>query len=121
MTKFFATLIVTTCLATIAGHALATSTNPVMLTGIEIDATGGVDEKPKTFIQFGTTMPNGRPRCATATWMVLDPNLSIDNLKALTSIATSAYLAGKTVRVNLLSTCSGSSGIINDIVMTSGN
>jgi hypothetical protein len=100
----FALLVTATALA-----VAAWSTNPVLLTGVRVD-TGVI------YLNFGTA-PNNKPVCGSSTWGILDPTLSSDSVKATTTIATAAFLAGKTVEVLWTGTCTGTFAYIGGVSM----
>jgi hypothetical protein len=92
-------------LATTAALAAGWSTNAIKVTNIELGASAaGVSE---TYLQFSSA-PNGavpsvKPACATSSWVKVDG--SADFVKAVTTLATTSMLSGKTVRVYWKGTC----------------
>jgi hypothetical protein len=86
-----------------AGTALAAAswTSYGTISNIEVDDTG---TGTSTYLTF-TTAPT-RPTCGTSTQLIAAG--SADNVKAMTATATAAFLAGRTVKVWLDWTCSGS-------------
>jgi hypothetical protein len=108
------------------------SSNPSTITYLEEDgnasgALGQQSDSPYVFVQFATK-PNATPACAkdpVNTVFMLDPNMSPNQSKAMTALLTSAFLAGKTVRVTVAPTCTtlgdpGNDAIILNVVVTSG-
>jgi hypothetical protein len=88
----------------VAGNASANwSTNSVTLTGIEIDSS------TLTYLSFSAT-PTNKPSCTASGQGLINLSASLDSQKALTSLATAAFLAGKTVTVHWTGSCSASIG-----------
>ena len=94
-------------------------TNPLSIKSIETDATSGTCTGSSgctgngsiTYVQF-TTVPAGAnpaaPACTTSTDTVVlySPQGQAEAIKSMSSIATAAFLAGKTVRIFYDGTCS---------------
>jgi hypothetical protein len=112
-----------------AAAAAGNSTNQTTITYMEEDfnpagASGSQTNVPYVFLQFAVK-PNAFPACATTNFFMLDPNLPTEQFKAMVALLTSAYLAGKTVRVFTINTCSvtgnpGNMAIVDNITITSG-
>jgi hypothetical protein len=83
--------------------ALATWSQALTISTIEVDntATGSA-----TYVMF-TATPTGKPACATSLFFGLGGGSSgsADAIKAQAALATAAFLAGKSVKVNLDSSC----------------
>jgi hypothetical protein len=80
-----------------AGTALAIGpwSNAVLISGIELDpATGAYGSS--TYLSF-TSTPSGMPSGCSSTYALLTG--PPDHLKAMTTLATSAMLAGRTVKL----------------------
>jgi len=81
--------------------ALGFSTNPLLITSVEVDkATGPGDvgeaaSLTSTFLTFSGT-PNSKPSCTSAQSIIFGPP---EHVRNLTSLATAAMLAGKKVKV----------------------
>src|SRR5438874_189091 len=83
--------------------ASASWSQALTISTIEEDNTSTGSE---TYLLF-TATPTGMPACATSNFVALgggQAGLS-DAIKAQTALATAAFLAGKSVKVNLDSTC----------------
>jgi hypothetical protein len=89
------------------------STNSVKITQIEIGPSSGANGT-STYIGF-SQMPNNRPSCATGSQAVFAG--TADHVRALTSVATAAFLAGRTVRVNWNDSCTRSYGHVTHILV----
>jgi hypothetical protein len=115
------------------------STNQTTITYMEEDRNldgeaGAQPNNPRLLLRFAVT-PNGMPACATSSTLMLDPRMGTDEWKAMTTLLTAAYLAGKTVRVDTNQTpidgpqstpCTiagspGDEALIENIIVTSGN
>ena len=89
--------------ALVSGTALAAGpwSSSVTISDIEVDGvTGGTE----TYLNF-TSTPSGKPACGTSSQVFLSGNA--DAVKAMTSVATAAYLAGRPVKVYWDGTCNG--------------
>jgi hypothetical protein len=75
--------------------------NVVQIASIEVDDTG---TGTSTYLAF-TTTATGKPSCGTSGQVIVSG--SVDNVKAITALATSAFLAGRSVKVYFDGTCSG--------------
>ena len=97
------------------GVALAAGpwSNAVVVSQIEIDgvSTGNGTE---TYLSFATS-PTGKPSCGTASQYVMIG--SVDNVKAMTVLATSAFLSGHAVKVYWSGSCSSVYAQIQHIAM----
>src|SRR5665213_2555074 len=87
------------------------STNQTAITYMEEDRnpdgeSGAQPNNPRLFLRFALT-PNGTPSCATSSTLMLDPRMATEQWKAMTTLLTAAYLAGKTVRVDTNQTAVG--------------
>jgi len=132
MTKLHVIAGVMLSVLALSGSAAAgNSTNPTTINYMEEDfnlagQSGSQTNVPYVFVQFAVK-PNNVPDCASSNFFMLDPNLPVEQFKAMTALLTSAYLAGKTVRVFTLSTCTvdgnpgNSDAIVDNITITSGN
>lgn len=78
----------------------AWSSSQGLIDAIEIDGTG---TNPQTYVGFATT-PGGKPSCGSGTGWTLFVG-SADTIKAMTTIATSAFLAGRNVEAHWDGTC----------------
>jgi hypothetical protein len=89
------------------------STNSVTITQLEVDPTSG-GNGTSTWLGFNT-MPNNKPTCASGS----QANVygSADHVRSLTSVATAAFLAGRTVRVNWNGSCTGNYGQITHLLV----
>lgn len=88
-------------LATTAALAAGWNANAIKVTNIEIGPSA------ETYLQFSAA-PNGavpsvKPSCATSSWVKVDG--TADFVKAVTTVATTSMLSGKTVRVHWKGTC----------------
>lgn len=89
------------CAILAAGTASASwSDTAVGLTSVEIDAPGG------TYVLF-TTTPSSKPSVCGSPYGLISV-ADADEQKALTTLATSAFLAGRTVRVHWTGGCDAS-------------
>ena len=81
----------------VSGTAMAAGfSTPVNVTQVEVDSSGATNGT-STYLTF-SAIPNNRPTCTgQGDQMVLAG--SAENVKALTSLATAAWLSGKVVRV----------------------
>ena len=117
MKKILVSIGISLTIGAVAATALASSR--LKINAIEVSAGGST---PAVAIQF-TTTPDLRPACANgfnSGTVSLDPNLSPDTTKAVTALATSAFLAGKSVVVFYSPNCNPGTNqpLINDIVVT---
>lgn len=92
----------------------AYSTNPVGLTVVEVDTSTSATNGTSTFLTFAS-WPNNKPACGTGPQAELTG--SVDNVKALTSLATAALLSGKTIRVYWDGTCDGTAPRVSNILL----
>jgi hypothetical protein len=107
--------------------------NPVIITAIEEDLNqagqnGSEPDHPIVFVSLATP-PNNLPvPCASNTLKIaLDPLIPIDQLKAMTALLTSAFLAGKTVKFGMNGACTIALGInpnnvalVDSVIISSG-
>jgi hypothetical protein len=99
----------------LSGSAFAAwSVTPVTLTQVEVDASATASNGTATYLGFAAT-PSNKPACGTAPQGELTG--SVDNVKGMTSVATAAFLGGKTVRVYWDGTCDGTYARIANILM----
>jgi hypothetical protein len=81
------------------------------LAQVEVDSTSATNGT-STFLGFtGGTLPTNHPTCATAVQGILAG--STDNVKAMTTLATAAFLAGRSVKVYWDGTCETALGFPN--------
>ncbi len=91
------------------------STNTVKITQVEIDPSSDAGANgTASWIGF-STLPNNRPACATGSQAVLVG--TPEHVRALTSLATAAFLAGRTVRVNWNGSCKSSYGQVTHLLV----
>lgn len=84
----------------VSATALAGWSSQALIDAVELDGTAAV---PQTYVGFATT-PSGKPSCGSGTgWALLHG--SADSAKAMTTIATSAFLAGRNVEVHWDGSC----------------
>jgi hypothetical protein len=81
------------------------------IASIEIDAVSS--GMSSTYLSFASSVSSNRPACATASLALMSG--STDSVKTMTSLATAAYLGGKSVRVYWDGTCDGTYGRITAI------
>ena len=86
----------------VTGTAMAAWSNAVTITGIEVDP---ISTGSQTYLRFSST-PTGKPGCGTSAQVAFVGNA--DQIKAMTSLATAAFLSGKTVKVYWDGTCTAS-------------
>lgn len=87
----------------VSATALAgTWSSQSLLDVIEIDATG---TSPSTYVGFASAV-TGKPACGTSGWALASGGA--ENVKAMTAILNSAFLAGRNVEVYWDGTCSSS-------------
>jgi hypothetical protein len=101
--------------SSIAFAGFSTNTG-VKIISVEVDPSSITGQNgTATWVSF-SPMPNNRPGCATGAQAIFSG--SADHIKALTSLATAAFLAGRTVKVNWNGSCSsGSYGQITHLVV----
>lgn len=94
-----------------ASAVAAWSSNAVAVIGVETDY---ISSASKLYVHFGTA-PNGKPSCASGTEAVVSGNA--EHVRNMLTVASGAFLSGKTVRVNWTGSCegSGSIGIISGL------
>ena len=94
------------------------STNTgVKITQVEADSGTNSTTAPNgtsTWIGF-SSLPNNRPGCATGSQAVVAG--TAEHIKAVTSLATAAFLAGRTVRVNWSGNCTSGYGHITHLLV----
>jgi len=93
-----------------SGTALAAApwSNAVTISSIEVDPTA---TSSVTYLTF-TSTPTGRPAaCNTATQFEFTG--PVDQIKSMTSLATAAFLSGKTVKIYYTGTCDGTYPLIS--------
>jgi len=107
-----------------AGAAWAnwTDLTNVTITKIEIDSQASAPNGTTTYLSFNPPNPGtagNRPTCATAGRPNTDDQAemtgSADNIRAMTSLATAAYLAGRPVKVYWTGGCDGNYALFNMI------
>lgn len=79
---------------------------------IEVD--GVTTGNSETYLYFTTLPSQNKPACATAGVLMIG---STDSVKSMTSIATAAFLAGRTVRMYWDGACISTYGKITAIQM----
>jgi hypothetical protein len=92
------------------------STNSgVKITQVEIDpsTTSGANGTA-SWVGF-SPMPNNKPSCAGGSQVVFVG--TAEHVRALTSLATAAFLAGRNVRVNWNGSCTGSYGQVTHLLV----
>jgi hypothetical protein len=79
-----------------AGVAMAAGpwSSAVLISGIELDPVGTTGTS--TYLRFAST-PSGMPACGTAGQVFLSGGS--DHVKAMTTLSTAAFLAGRTVKM----------------------
>ena len=88
----------------ISGSAFGDLSNAVLLTSVEIDGgEPGTTNPITTYLEFATT-PVGKPTCGGTRPSFLQG--SPEQMKAQTSLALAAFLAGKKVKVFWQGACS---------------
>lgn len=95
----------------VSSVAMAGWSSYVSVSSVEIDAV--VSGNSLTYLYF-SSVPSGKPSCSTGSAVMSG---STDSVKAMTNVATAAFLAGKTLRVYWDGTCSGSYGNITAVQM----
>lgn len=100
--KKFAIGLVSAALLVSATALAAGWSNDVQLDAIQIDGTSGTTSE--TYVGFATAV-TGKPACGTAGWALASG--TADNVKSMTAILNSAFLAGRNVQVYWDGTCSG--------------
>ena len=97
-----------------AGTAAATaawSLTPLVPTQVEVDSS------TQTFVLF-PSVPASAPGCATSTYVSINLTGSADTQKALTSLAETAFLAGRGLDVHWTGSCpKGSMGEIDGLAI----
>jgi len=111
MKKHFLGLGLVLLLVSSAASAGWSTTDRVRINRIELASVSAVST---TYLAF-STMPNGRPSCATASEGIVEG--SLENKSLITDVATTAYLAGKKVRVYWNGQCTNSRGQITRILI----
>jgi hypothetical protein len=120
-------------LALSASSSATNPVNPVLITAIEEDfnpagQNGTEPDFPITFVTLATA-PNNLPvPCASQIHQIaLDPNLPIDQIKAMAALLTSAFLAGKTVKFGINGACTsavnvspGNVALVDNVIISSG-
>lgn len=106
----------------VAGTALAAAySNPVIIKIVELadqstncTGSGGcVGNGAQTILTFATTPTGaspGRPTCgdaAAASVVLYSPTGQVEHIKSMTNVASSAFLAGKAVRIFYEGGCTG--------------
>lgn len=86
----------------ISAASWAAMSQPVLITSIEVDdaAGPGAGTTTSTYLSFSTA-PNNQPSCQVNSQAVIDG--TAEHVRAVTSLATAAMLAGKNVQVAYLS------------------
>ena len=92
--------------------AAASWTAPLKITSIEVDPVGNVGTA--TWLAFSTT-PTGKPACGKAGQVELTG--PADQVKAMTALATAAFLAGKTVTLYWDGGCDGTYAKVSLLTM----
>lgn len=114
MKKVVSTLVGLVALVS-AGVAFAAGpwSNAVVVSQVEIDSVAA-GNGTETYLSFATT-PTGKPACGTSSQYVMTG--SVDHVKAMTALATSALLSGHTVKVYWSGSCTSVYGQIQHIAM----
>jgi hypothetical protein len=99
MKKVCAAFGLATALASSTALAAGPWSGPVNIATIELDPTG---TGTSTYFSFASA-PSGKPACGTSSQaIVVGP---AEHVKAVTNLATAAFLAGKQVKVYWEGTC----------------
>jgi hypothetical protein len=92
-------------IALMSTSAFASWSNPFPLIGVEIDGVT-TGNGTTTYLTVAANTAAGMPACSTKLQFLVKG--SPDHVKAITALATSAFLSGHYVRVNFEGTCTSS-------------
>lgn len=98
----------TTLIASGTALAVGPWSNAVNIASIEVDPTA---TSTVTYLSF-TSTPTGRP-AACNTGSQYEFTGPVDQIKSMTSLATAAFLSGKTVKIYFTGTCDGGYPLIS--------
>jgi hypothetical protein len=110
------------CMSVVLTQGMAWASTPiwsnaVTIASIELDPNPGGSYQSSTYLTF-TTPPTGRPGsaptvCNTSAFVILTG--PADHIKAMTTLATAAFLAGRTVKLYWDGTCTGAYANVQNI------
>lgn len=90
-----------------------TWSGPATVASVQIEPDASASNGTATYLLFTPAVPANRPTCGSVTNSYSGMTGSADHVRALTSLVTAAFLAGRQVKVYWTGGCSGITPLIS--------